>query len=172
METGIEVFLPNDVVPGYISCLPEQRLLDHINGLVASNLQNDKGYLVIRKPDISGRYTTTGELVYIKKANILFVKAAGGNGVLPDDSRIDSNIYPFVRKYPVKIECHISNYVLTGNIYCSRRIDIQNLVRKDLGFFPITEARIHHLRYNVSSQAGFVAVNKDRIHYMEESNHN
>jgi hypothetical protein len=172
METGIQIYLDHDVISGYISCLPGQRLLDRINGMVGGYRPSERGFLVIKKHSNNGNQTATEELVYIKKANILFVRASGKNRPVDTGYTAPGNIYPYVRKYPMHVECHLSEYVLIGNIYCNKGINIQNLVGQDLGFFPITDARIHHLRFDVSFESTFVAVNKDRILYMEELHYN
>jgi hypothetical protein len=170
METGIQIYLPDDIILGYIDCLPQQRLLDRINGITASYLPSEKEFLVINKNGIAGGHTASGELIYIKKANILFISAVNGSGHIPAASKLPGNVYPFVRKFQVRVECHIPDYILTGNIYCGKNMDMQNLVRKDMGFFPVTGVHIRCLGGNTSLAADFVAVNKDRLLYMRYAN--
>ena len=174
METEIEIYLPDNMISGIITCLPKQRLLDRLNNISVGSLQSEEDFLVVRKaesPEGEDHNIDSG-LFYIRKTSILFIKETKQNRNLINQEQNNRDIYIHQDRLPVRMKCRIPGYILTGNIYFNKNRELGEPIRKEREFLPMTEVSIDYLPDKIKSAAEFIALNKNQILYMEDSNHN
>jgi len=157
----VQIYTPAHICTGYVSCPRQRRLLDVLNGIP---FNSDEFSLVsfaqIRSPD--GEEATM-QTTHINKANILFLKEIG------DEHRglggqVGPQPYPYVAKPTTKgVKLYMPLYTLTGQIQCTERRRVVDVLNSELRFLALTNVEICPVAGKSESGISFLAVNKGQI---------
>jgi hypothetical protein len=161
------VYTPDCVLSGHIYCLPKQRLLDLLNGLLAGGLHADTDFLPISEVTshtLNGEETTT-QFAAINKASILFISEI--KRYTEPSTEASYDIPTVVGKFQVIARFYMPPYMLSGQMHCSKRQRLSDLLNTKDRFVPMTNVDIVP-RVGVPQSAAFVAVNKAQIVYAQE----
>jgi len=101
--------------------------------------------------------------IFVNKEAIKFVKTTTNN----DGRGLGQNYYLHIKNIPVRTKMLMTDYELSGNLYSRFTEDIAHLLETKATFLPCTEARVRHLNSNVTSDVGFVAVNRSKVYRIE-----
>jgi len=157
----VQIYTPTHICTGYVSCPRQRRLLDLLNGIP---FNSDEFLLVsfaqMRFPDGT---EAAVQSAHINKANILFLKEIGdehrGLG-----SEAGHKVYPYMAKSTTKaVKLYMPLYTLTGQIQCTERRRVVDMLNSELRFLALTNVEICPLAGVSESGVNFVAVNKEQV---------
>jgi len=158
---SVQIYTRTHICTGYVSCPRQRRLLDLLNGIP---FNSDEflavSFAQIRSPD--GK-EAAAKSAHINKANILFLKEIGDehSGL---GSQVGPQPYPYVAKPITKaVKLYMPLYTLTGQIQCTERRRIVDVLNSELRFFSLTNVEICPLAGSNESGVSFIAVNKGQI---------
>lgn len=161
----VQIYTPTHICTGYVSCPRQRRLLDMLNGIP---FNSDEflavSFAEIRSPDGKGAAAKSAR---INKANILFLKEIG------DEHRglggeVEHKVYPFVPKSGKAVKLYMPLYTLTGQMHCTERRRVSDMLNSEPRFFALTNVEICPSVGSTESGVGFVAVNKGQVILLEE----
>ncbi len=176
-QVGVVVCTADLTAVGYTYCLKAQRLLDVLNKGLDHGLPNSETTVrvVVGKDFVPLTYTKvrlrTGEQKYmasthVRKANVLFVAEISGGQ--PEAGGIRDLIK--VTKKRVRTEVHVPPYHLVGEMHAEIWEQLADHLEGHDKFLPLTSVGVAPELIGVESEFDFVAVNKDRVAYIRESN--
>jgi len=156
-----QIYTPTHICTGYVSCPSQRRLLDLLNGIPF----NSDEFLAVsfaqmRFPDGT---EAAVQSAHINKANILFLKETG------DEHRglggqVGPQPYPHVAKpFDKGVKLYMPFYTLAGQIQCTERKRVVDVLNSELRFFALTNVEICPLAGGSESGVSFVAVNKGQV---------
>ncbi len=168
---------PDLTAVGYSYCLNAQRLLDVLNkGLDQGTATSQTSVrVVVGKDFVPLTYAKirlrTGEQKYmasthVRKGNILFVAEISGGQ--PDAGGIRDLMK--ATRQPVLTEVHVPPYHLVGQMHAEIWEQLADHLEGHDKFLPLTNVGVAPELVGVESRFDFVAVNKDRVAYIRESN--
>lgn len=176
-QVGVVVCTPDLTAVGYTYCLSAQRLLDVLNkGLDQGPAPSQTSVRVVVGRDfVPLTYAKvrlrTGDQRYmasthVRKASILFVAEISGGQ--PDAGGISELMK--ITKKPVSAEVHVPPYHLVGQMHAEIWEQLADHLEGHDKFLPLTKVSLTPDLVGVESRFDFVAVNKDRVAYVRESN--
>jgi hypothetical protein len=156
---------------GYAFRMHHQRLLDALNqSLAVDSFHAARNFMPLARVEacISEERREPLADTYIRKANILFVcqKSVSGNCVPQTNDR--PKVYPMREKKPIRAEVHLSSYTLVGLMYGEMWQQLLDSLDRDETFLPVTNVIVRPALSNGESAFDFVAINKDRIIYVNQ----
>ena len=157
----VQIYTPTHICTGYVSCPSQRRLLDLLNGIPFNSDEFLRvSFAQMRFPDGT---EAAVQSAHINKANILFLKEIGdehrGLG-----SQVGPQPYPYVAKPTTKaVKLYMPFYTLTGQIQCTERRRVVDMLNSELRFLALTNVEICPLAGSSESGINFVAVNKGQI---------
>jgi len=155
------------MLSGYIHCLYKQRLLDLLNGVLVGGLHVDTDFLSVTEATSHtlNDVETSMQFAFINKANILFISEIKQHG---EPSRKASyELSPAVEKFPIIAKFYMPPYILSGQMHCTKRQRLSDLLNTKDRFLPMTNVDIVPPS-GIRQSAVFVAVNKAQIVYAQE----
>jgi len=159
----VQIHTPAHTCTGSVYCPRQQRLLDMLNGLpgllhVSNEFMPVSG-VEIRYPD--GKEATV-QSAHINKANILFIREFG-EGRKGLGGEVGHKPYPYVPKPSVIVKLCIPLYTLTGQMHCTERRRVADVLNSEQRFIALTNVDICPSVGKSESGVRFVAVNKEQI---------
>ena len=157
------------VFDGYVRVLPEQRLLDVLNGVLGGALRAKGEFLQVSEVELcslDGRKVTL-QSAYINRTNILFAREIEDGQTRQPGSEAGHKLYPFISKSAMAAKLYMRFYTLTGKMHFAEGEGVGNVLSSGMRFFPLTDAEIVSSEGS-SESVGFVAVNKEQILSVEE----
>lgn len=166
----VQAYTPTHIFTGYVRILPEQRLIDILNGALRGTLRTNKEFLPVSEVEMCSLDGTrvTLQSVYINKANILFARETEDSQTWQLGGKVGHKLYPFVSKSPVPVRLYIPSYTLTGEMHCAKGQSVWNALNSGMRFLPLTNVEIFPSAGSSESGVSFVGVNKGRIVSLEE----
>ena len=161
------VYTPTCMLSGYIYCLHKQRLLDLLNGVMVGGLRANADFLPVTEATSHtlNDVETSMQFAFINKANILFISEIKQHG---EPGREASYELPLaVEKFPIIAKFHMPSYILNGQMHCTKRQRLSDLLNTKDRFLPMTNVDIVPPS-GIRQSAVFVAVNKAQIVYAQE----
>ena len=160
----VQIYTPTHTCTGYVYCPCQQRLLDALNGIPIRASFNYKFLPVseaeIRYPD--GKEETV-QSVHINKANILFVREVEDGQTQGLGGQVGHKVYPYVPKPSVAVKLCMPLYTMTGQMHCTERRRVADVLNSEQRFIALTNVEICPLAGKSESGVSFVAVNKEQI---------
>jgi hypothetical protein len=166
-----------NIVHGFVSLAPQQRLIDFLNGVPAA--ESRKEYFLTVSDAVAsfpeGEEKDIKSLL-INKNNVLFVGLEGTEKVRALRSESGAKLYPAITKIPVKATIHIEtklyifDYKVTGFMHCAANQKPVELLNSDLRFLPFTDVKISPslVAGEQEYETDFVAISKQHIIYIEQ----
>jgi len=148
------IYLDTNIVIGVLTMPDGVRLSEFLNS-------SDK-FLKFTEASTNDGIIEQMNDIYINKETIKFVKTLDEN----DGRGCGSSNYWKVKKIPVRTKMLLTDYELSGNLHRENEEEILQLIEKTFSFLPCTEVKLRHIRSNMVSDAGFVAINRDKVHSM------
>jgi hypothetical protein len=168
-----------NVIHGYITIGPQQRLIDTLNGIHIKEKSSKENFLSVSNAvvTVSENEEKNIESLLVNKSNILFVGPEGPEKLGARQGEHGEKVYPAITKLPVKAIIHVEtklyvhDYRVTGFMHCAVNQQPLELLNSDLLFLPFTQVRISPFLFPEQQEykAGFVAINKQHIVYIEQS---
>ncbi len=103
----------------------------------------------------------------INKSKILFLREADDCGDAGAAGMKSHNAYPFVEKLSSLCRVKSMSYTLVGEVHHLKGQSINDILNSGSHFLPMTGVKIYSQKEAVIPKAGFIAVNKDQISYVE-----
>jgi hypothetical protein len=145
------IYLDMKVIIGMITLPDKVRLSDFLNA--------PEKFFKITEASTSDGVIERFKDILINKEAIKFIKTATGN----DGRGLGSDYYLHVKKVPVRIKMFTTDYELNGFLYNKNAGDIANLFDRETMFLPCTEVKVRHINSNTISDAGFAAINRNKV---------
>ena len=155
---------------GCIRVLPQQRLLDVLNGVLRGALRTNEEFLLVSDVEmcsLDGRKVTL-QSAYINKASILFVKEIEKGQARQLNRKVGHKLYPFVNKSTIAVKAYMPFYTLTGQIHYAKGKGLWEMLNSEMRFLPLTDVEICPSAGRSEPRVSFVAVNKEQILSLEE----
>jgi hypothetical protein len=167
-QVKIQVFTNDTTFNGYICCHGNLRLLDVINGGVGSLCSDSKFVCVSRcEKDIYDINELLNNIAYINKSKILFLKEDESVNVTAINKSKRQNAYPYVEKMATLCRVKSMAYNLEGYVHHLKGQGINDILNCGSHFLPMTDVKINTIQEDMATRAGFIAVNKDQISFLE-----
>lgn len=167
----VQVFMPSQVLKGMVHHPFHERLLDRLNSTWLGRLQRQSHFIILAdaKARYAGRKEEELPVVYINKAHISLIAtpdADSGRGV---GAKVGPKPYPFLQKRSAPVRLHVPGYVLSGYIHYASGEQLLDVIDHPEAFFPITDVEIINLADDSSFKVGFVAINRENVLSLQES---
>ena len=168
----VRVHTPTHIFTGYVRRLPQQRLLNILNGILTGTMRVDEAFLPFKEVSV-GTHRLDGKEValkcaYINKADILFAREIDEGQPTEHGEKVEPKLYPFVSKSPMRVKLFMSGYTLTGQMHCAEGHRLGDVLKSATRFLPLTGVEIRSSAGSSESGLSFVAVNKEQIICLEE----
>ncbi len=160
MSQSIPVIVHMDIgtIAGVINVNEGSRISDTLN-------TPDK-YIKFTKMMIKDGVVEETSDIYVNKEEIKFVRTMNR-----DDGRgLGDKYYLHTKKNPIRTKMQMTDYELSGYLYSKNAQEISALLEKETPFLPCTDVQVHHLPSNLSSQVGFLAINREKIFSFQSQN--
>jgi len=165
----VQVHTPAHIFTGYVHLLPQQRLLDILNGILAGTMRREEAFLPLFEASASTRdgKETALESAYI---NILFAREVEEGKSSERSDEVEHKLYPFITKSPVSVQLLMLGYTLTGHgqMHCAEGQHLGDVLKSETRFLPLTRVQIRSSAGGSESELDFVAVNKEQIIALQE----
>jgi hypothetical protein len=171
----IKLYMQKEIIMGniYYAPTPEARLLDALNGLTDRGPIKKGRFLELSNVTIQhldGKMEKMNR-TYINKATVQVAVTMGdtnaGRGL---GGMTGPKSYPYVEKLPLSVLIETHDYLINGNMYKTSYQAIWHILEDTLTFLPITHAQITTVATDTQELFPFIAVNKEHILSLQESN--
>jgi hypothetical protein len=160
------------ILNGYTYCGNHQRILDMLNqSAVANSMPLGKDFLPLTQVEVSlpnGEKKITAE-VSVRKSSILFVGEKSEGQPAISEIKDRPIIYPMRLKTPLAVEIYLPLYILVGQMYAEAWQQILDIVDRADNFIALTNVSVYRTPDKAALTFDFVAVNRDKIIYVSES---
>lgn len=165
----VEVYSSTNIIRGFISHGPGQRLLDVLNQTGIELTYNKGNFLTVTDATICSQENQERNIpsVLVNIANIFFIKEITDVIEKSSNREFSSKMYPYVSKERVTIKFYMPYYSLTGKLHYSRRQNPMDVLNSDVQFFPLTDTSISCFTCLDETTSDFVAVNRKQVLYIE-----
>jgi hypothetical protein len=157
---------------GYTYCGNYQRLLDTLNQNAGANsMPMGKDFLPLVQVEVSlpnGEKKITAD-ANVRRSSILFVGENNEGQAAISQIKDRPIIYPMRSKTPLAVEIHLPLYILRGKMYAEAWQQILDVVDRADKFIALTNVSVYRTLDKAESMFDFVAVNRDKIIYVSES---
>ncbi len=169
-RSKVQVYTSSSIITGYVSYLPNQRLLDFLNGILVGTVRTKEEFFTITEATIldPDSKETMMQSVHINKANIFFVQEIEIDQTERLGKMSERHHYPYISKDVVAIKFYLPSCSLTGKMYYAEGQNPTDVLNSAMRFIPLTDVQIYSFAGLSESGASFVAVNRDQILYVEE----
>jgi len=160
----LEIYTPTHTCTGSVYCPRRQRLLDMLNGLPGL-LHVSNEFLTVSGAEIcypDGKEETV-QSAHVNKANILFISDVEDGQTQGLGGQVGHKPYPYVPRPPVAVKLRMPLYTLTGQMHCTERRRVADVLNSEQRFIALTNVEICPLAGKSESGVSFVAVNKEQI---------
>jgi len=170
-EPEVMLFMQTEVLSGSIFIsTPEGRLLDELNGRIATGPENRDQFLGLSRVVIQhmdGRQEKT-PVVHINKDTIQMAATTSADSCRGIGAKPGPKPYPFTEKIPVPVKIEMPGYEISGNMYRVSHQKVEHVLKERTTFVPVTDAEVRALANGKRWDVPFLAVNKDQILCLHE----
>jgi len=164
----IQVFTHDATFNGYMCCSGSMRLLDVLNGGVGSFCSDSRFVCISRcENDTDDINELQKNAAQINKSKILFLRETQMGNETEKLIKKNRNAYPYVEKTTTLCRVKMMSYTLEGYVHHLKGQGINDILNCGSHFLPMTDVKINSEQEGVMDEAGFVAVNKGQISYLE-----
>jgi len=167
----VQIYTPTHICIGSVYCPRQQRLLDMLNGIPTTASINDE-FMPVSEAEIHYPDGTEAAVpsVHINKANILFIREVEDGQAQGLGGKVGHKPYPYLPKPITKaVKLQMPLYTLAGQIRCSERTQVSDVLNSEDRFLALTDVEICPLPGSSESGVSFLAVNKGQILSLAEN---
>jgi hypothetical protein len=158
----VELFLPSEVLKGYVSISNKMRLLDLLNRAGSADSDAFSGYIELLPARDTG---DTGPRQYVRKTSIELAAVLEPDNARGFGGKIKT--YPVVEKVPIHINMNTRNFNLSGTVQFAQGSSLLSLIDETTAFLPMVNATLSGKGAS-SLVRPFVAVGKAWISTLKE----
>lgn len=160
---NVVVHLDSSVTSGVISMPPKSRLSDFLNSPVK--------FITLTDASITNATGTIEKVkeIHINKEAIKFLVTEGQDACRGEGGISQVKMLPIVQKIPIRTKMFMTDFEINCNVHCpNERMMTRLLLESDLTFLPCTDIKAHGLQSNLSWEAGFAAINRNKIYFLQK----
>ena len=165
----VQIYTPTHICTGHVYC-PGRRLLDVLNGILMGPPRVSDEFLPVSEAEIrspDGKEATV-QSAHVNKANILFIREVEDGQTQGLGGQVGHKPYPYVPKPSVAVKLCMPLYTLTGQMHCTERRRVADMLNSELRFIALTNVEICPVADKSEAGVSFIAVNKEQIILLTE----